>query len=306
MKAICTLICLLLSAVSQAQSYIPFPYGNARWTYLTTYDMYGAHSKGYDQLMLSADEVVMDGNTYHKLYRRGSGESWGSGYPPLIDNIADGPDRDMGGIREADKRVYYKPMAGAPEITLFDFNMGIGDHMPIGLAYDMYMGDIRQSSAAITNIYYANVGNVMRKHYEIDGQSYVVEGLGGEFGLWTYRRELDGDKRSFICANDGYGFIHPGNEPCNYIYSQGTPTAIYSIAASNTIALYPNPCTDKLYIIAPENSTLCIYDMIGNAVLKTETSRAATSIAYLPNGIYIAHITSKTGNLLKRQRLVKQ
>jgi len=97
-------------------------------------------------------------------------------------------------------------------------------------------------------------------------------------------------------------------------YSKCTITGT-SMPSENSIAtLYPNPATDQIYIVLParmnnQNISCRIFDIMGKEV-KTETfpntlqDRLQLSVANIPAGIYIVHLSS--GNLQQNLKFIKR
>ncbi|MEO9892161.1 T9SS type A sorting domain-containing protein [Aurantibacter sp.] len=81
-------------------------------------------------------------------------------------------------------------------------------------------------------------------------------------------------------------------------------------SASNEIAdfkLYPNPAFDNVvYITTSLNApkTVIIYDVFGEAVLRTRMTNKALSIARLTPGVYVMNITEKN-KTIRRKLVVK-
>jgi hypothetical protein len=78
--------------------------------------------------------------------------------------------------------------------------------------------------------------------------------------------------------------------------------------SSSAISVYPNPVTDNIHIVLPENvvhAVFTLYDMQGKVLIRKEVSdRDAVSVSNLANGIYIYNVGTEKE---KRQgKIVKQ
>jgi hypothetical protein len=120
-------------------------------------------------------------------------------------------------------------------------------------------------------------------------------------------------------ANQGYRFVQWNNgntdNPRNITVMQDTTfTAIFesTIGITNkemsTISVYPNPATDNINIILPENvpyAVFTLYDMQGRMLIKREvSSRDIAPINNLAPGIYIYNV--QTNKQSYQGRIIKQ
>jgi hypothetical protein len=69
---------------------------------------------------------------------------------------------------------------------------------------------------------------------------------------------------------------------------------------TSTISVYPNPATDNIHIILPENTPHAIftlYDMQGKMLIRQEVNnRKTVSVSNLASGIYIYHVRTEKEN----------
>ena len=71
----------------------------------------------------------------------------------------------------------------------------------------------------------------------------------------------------------------------------------------NTIVIYPNPVSDRLYISSQKVSEYQILDLMGKVVLKG-TMRSFIDVSTLQNGLYYIELKTKQG-VLQAQRFIK-
>jgi hypothetical protein len=120
-------------------------------------------------------------------------------------------------------------------------------------------------------------------------------------------------------ANSGYRFVRwdDGNtdNPRTIIVTRDISfEAIFNVETgianreTSTISIYPNPATDNITIVLPENTShafFTLYDMQGRMLIKREVSSQETvSINNLANGIYIYHVRTVKEN--RQGKIVKQ
>ena len=78
-----------------------------------------------------------------------------------------------------------------------------------------------------------------------------------------------------------------------------------SLSKSLIISAYPNPCSNQLTIKgAPKNSTVILYDLLGNEILNCFSTQIQTS--ELPTGLYIIKIMTSEGEFVHQQKLTIQ
>ncbi len=79
------------------------------------------------------------------------------------------------------------------------------------------------------------------------------------------------------------------------------------VLIENTIAVYPNPSSDKIFIKNSSNATLTnvkLFNLLGSLVQQTNVTEEI-DITRLPTGIYMMFIATDTGNVFTK-RIIKQ
>ena len=79
------------------------------------------------------------------------------------------------------------------------------------------------------------------------------------------------------------------------------------VLIENTITVYPNPSSDKIFIKNSSNATLTnvkLFSLLGSLVLQTNVTEEI-DISSLPTGIYMMFIATDTGNVFTK-RIIKQ
>ena len=74
---------------------------------------------------------------------------------------------------------------------------------------------------------------------------------------------------------------------------------------NNEISVYPNPCTDHLYVEARDNSTrFKIISLGGNVCLEGVLAKGGIDVNHLPSGAYVMQLWSPSG--IQTQKFWKQ
>jgi len=138
----------------------------------------------------------------------------------------------------------------------------------------------------------------------------TVKGFAGEFYVEDSTFNFGWMKGSF----DFCDLTPPATEP--YIdYNSGTidPDITYcqdpvnDLEGSAFISIYPNPARNTLYIesgnTGPE--TIKLYDIIGNLISSHEQANSINT-SELQKGIYFVEFIDKNGNIIMREKLIKE
>ena len=87
------------------------------------------------------------------------------------------------------------------------------------------------------------------------------------------------------------------------------PNSVYAVEFNqNTIAIFPNPCSDKLQILFKEEmvnkmALLNLYDMMGRKIVSNKiqtTSNNTYSLGTISNGIYFLEIEIENQKVIKK------
>jgi hypothetical protein len=120
-------------------------------------------------------------------------------------------------------------------------------------------------------------------------------------------------------TNSGYRFVQWNDgitdNPRTITVTQDTTfTAIFNVATgianreTSTRSVYPNPATDNINIVLPENvshAVFMLYDMQGKMLIKQEIrNQDMVSINNLANGMYIYNVKTEKEN--RQGKIVKQ
>lgn len=144
---------------------------------------------------------------------------------------------------------------------------------------------------------YGGAGFSYDSHY----QSEIYDRIGDISYLLDYVQDFlgicdDGNER-FLCYEDSLiGIYQKDTFSCNY-----SNNAIQELA-KETIKIYPNPTSDKIYVeLNGQGVEFHVSDLIGN---KIANAKGSMDTGNLPNGIYFVRVKTAEG-LLTRKIIVQ-
>lgn len=240
--------------------------------------------------------------TYKKVMKQGSGYYSWIGNPPAgcsgtymyIDTIP------WCLVRSAGKQMYVWMPSDTAEQLLFDFNLQVGDTLPI--SYTTWNNDV-----FVTAIDSFNTGVGYRKRFALGGNTwatYLLEGVGSDKGF------LEPISIPLEC---GYDLLCYGTNDTAWYPVQGPTcnlqTAANSLVFGKDVTVYPNPASDQLIISLPTDEkdvTVMLYDQSGRVIYTAMPNSSIISIPVetRPNGIYVLHVTGTTSSY--HQKIVIQ
>lgn len=293
---------LLLSIVS-SQTYYPIPESNTYWQYSYSSIPMSCPCWGHcfdEQIKVYGDTVVNE-MIYHKLtrstisYDENCTQSfYNHGYQGAFRNDVDS------------KKVWYIPDGEQSEVLLYDFNLEVGDTIPINylIPYDFHF--------YIDEIDFVEVGNSSRKRYKIFGDIniteeplIIIEGLGGQnliapFDSWWYFEE----GYYFQCINMNNTLFYPEGDECEIMVKTN------DYIKEQALELFPNPSTGKFWIknlsASPKPISIDVFNSFGERLKKLKSRDLINPIdlsAY-PKGIYLIMI--KWENKESLQKIIIQ
>jgi hypothetical protein len=72
------------------------------------------------------------------------------------------------------------------------------------------------------------------------------------------------------------------------------------------VQVYPNPATDQIFINGVKDTRVSIYSVDGKLVKSIESfTGTAIDVSELRNGIYVLHITTSDGNVIRKKIVVQ-
>ena len=293
------LLTLLLNVNSYAQDYEYIPIvksGVQIWTTESSSEGFGGH---YSRFALTEEDTIMDdGKLYKKLYF-------------FLDSAFNHSTAEcIGGIREEDKKVYYKGKAsydGEPWTTglLCDFSLSVGDTFDVPPFWDL--------TVIVIDVDTVDFLGIQRRQIHLgfsdwaDAMFKWIEGIGSDLGLLfaTYQRFLlkINANGSLLCyLNNGeLQYNNSGDKGCFPIIGLDEIKL-----EDNSINLYPNP-TSKEVNISSENiiNSIEIFNSLGQKLYQTNVKAKGKTldINSLSKGVYIIGVSTDKGYV--RKKLIK-
>jgi hypothetical protein len=309
---------LVLGGWARAQQHIyhPFPDTLAMWVdqyQQTCYDQVtgvGGHMEQCDIFLMEGDTLLSDSSVWKKLW--------------LYSSTSQTAQKVFfGGLYEdSTKKIWLKKADSTPPFVLYDFALTVGDTFWLQIPdMDTMYAIVAQDVVDTLN------GKDLRKlflnfaqnglYYTGNGKpnlflaQYVtwLEGIGADKGFIYFLDYISDrtcwfDKSLLYYKIDTVNFsLSPSVSCFDYV---SAPTIVSPLAFSLT----PNPASSYLTVSISEQhtgSTLTLTDLAGRVVLKSEieNSQSETSIAALPSGIYLAVLTTPSGQQAVR-KVVKE
>lgn len=163
-----TILFLGISFLGHAQSYQPFPTGNASWIeYRYHHYGFGGGNHHIQKTNLRHDlrgDTTINNLTYKKVYYSAR-DSVSAGDPPWSNTVTNLYDIYAGAIREdSEKRVFVLPPDELNEQLLYDFNLSIGDTIPSNFIDDNLYPNTHFTVGATDSM---QIGDNYHKTYEI-------------------------------------------------------------------------------------------------------------------------------------------
>lgn len=253
-------------------------------------------------------DTIINNRIYKKLYTKGFGDySWWNPQPPpqfcvgtfyYNDSIA-----PIGFIRDSAKLVFYlEPFAVTPEELIYDFNLQVGDSLPV--SFVSTPGVIVQSIDSLL------ISNSYRKRYYLHFLSssvsqYMIEGLGHERGLLEpVAADLECNY-SLVCfgVNDSSYFPSPGLN-CDI------PLDVQNIGSNEfNVVLYPNPTSGSFRI---QSNTEMTEIRIFNSLMQVLQSNYVNNVKIVDisldevsTGLFFISIRLLNTDLILFRRIIK-
>jgi hypothetical protein len=268
-----------LSAKAQTSVYHPFPTTNAGWVY-QYYDDFHMPTSYFGSYAITGDTVFSGTN-----YKRIAGcSAWGF--------------CGIGGIRDSNKVIYFRPDTAITEYVLYDFNLNLGDTMihPFG-----------GTPTGIDTVTIMNVDSVLasdgyHRRLWLSTFDMWIEGIGSMTYLFVPAGNMGVSGNDvLICMTTDSGFAYPpGIGSCIVSVPEQSQT-------KNKITISPNPMTDELNVEVnnKEFSEFILYDIASRKLLQQKFTNSVTlNTEQLAKGIYIYEVQSKNGSY-KKGKIVK-
>lgn len=198
-------------------------------------------------------------------------------------------------LRDTFQSVFYQDTLGSPEALLYNFNLSVGDSLPV--TYNNY-----DSTITIVAIDSIPISNFYRKIFTLSNGAnahYLLEGIGSDYGLieplwliidWSSNLECYG-------INDSMYYPSPGPICTNGVGIQ-EPNSINDFG----ITIIPNPASH--YISLETTNPIIHFDsfVIQNSINQTLITKSINRVAKfqvdvsdLSHGVYFVIAKLSTG-----------
>ncbi|MBC7774777.1 MAG: hypothetical protein H7246_05000 [Phycisphaerae bacterium] len=308
------LIPILFSLPSFASGQAPnFFVEGSRWVYQTSESWEPGQPFGHDwveQNIIHGDTLI-GGVLYHKVYSTIHATT--TVYQPypepplnLYDEYSFGPTF----IRHdpVQNKVYYLPSIDSTERLIYDFNLKVGDTLPMqSIIFPIGVVD------SIENV--ALFGASVKKFYtsqDQDGsvyqENYILEGMGGSNGLTFYQPvflSVSGSVYStnLVCFQSGDSIYSPLNGDCPFLEYVSTT---HAVSEEVSVVVAPNPTQGVFTVLVGEtlrNATFIATDCFGRKLQSILLTEQNTSGQLPSEGVYFWRI-EKEGRVIRAGKLI--
>lgn len=299
----CLTIFLLLQPTirSMAQSYLPFPEQGGIWgsEHSSIICLNGITAVCYVNKTVTNGDTIINGLKYVKLLER-SLQQDGGGWLALTGIY------NAGFLRNdsINKRVYYKETASSNDTLLYDFNLEVGDTLPVSMVYDP-----QQSVITVDNIDTITENEVMLRRYHLDhagwGDSYLIEGVGSTLGLFSPIVPFFEFTWDLVCYYNYEKMISWGSGWCDQIIVD-----VQGLSEGKNLSVYPNPFNNTLNINYSNKDHEIISVEIYNSIGQKNFSQNILHFPFIVNttgflpGIYMMNMY-RSGKQVSFKKLVK-
>jgi len=315
MKKICFVFLFsYLTSHSIAQQYIPFPTtSDAVWRE-NAINVSGltSHQFSFYEVTIIKDTVI-SAFTYHELAATG----WG--YEMLYNNggwngpyVGGVPLPCCGAIREdGQKKIYYYDYNDLTEYLLYDFNLSVGDTLPLSYINQPNTNIVSGIDSIDINGQYHKRFLIADAFYPTLAYAAYIEGVGSTLGLLGgqfHETVLPLDVFSkLICfsENGSSTMIDTLIDPAQCDLYSGTAP---DLVLKSELHIYPNPCLDKVTIqSASPLEQIILYNSLGNKIdsWKTSSDLKEIDLINVHPGLYflqvIAGYKTWTEKVIKRE-----
>jgi len=203
---------------------------------------------------------------------------------------------------DTDKKVWLRMPSDEEEFLAYDFSIGVGDSVLVGMNNTEYL--------RVDSISEIVINQSQRKKFWLSAINYPsyyketwIEGIGSSKGIcWSGSVLVVGGRFWLLCMyeNEILTYINPNYESCYLI------TEINEIE-DLSLEIYPNPAKNLLFIKNTENLTItsiALYNAKGQLIRQFDKMLDQFDISGISSGCYTFQIVTKTG-LITRKLLIK-
>ena len=208
--------------------------------------------------------------------------------------------QDAGMFREEDRKVYFIPKDSISELLLYDFNLELGDTFHLDPYLILAPEIVYNVALGIDSIVTGD--DIIRKRICFEQGGCWIEGVGPTYGSFTlpwHFISLSGDYYLYCFTNDSIDIfekqfsIQVGDYEYEQVGCNGIISSDRDIYFNNNITVLPNPFTERIDVIAPENKSadkLKLYSLNSKIVASSIKSNTLILDEQIKPGLYILHI----------------
>lgn len=298
------LLCLLMSISKAYAQDVHFFKDGTRWVYYTeeSYEPGQIWQRSFMEENTILGDTVMKGVTYKKLYRRFV--HFLRVMPPFphqsaVDTSYESRGPEYIRLSESGNRVFYRSHPDSSEVLICDFDLQIGDTIPLRSLVPRYN--------QVKKVDTVHVFGHIRKIFVLDTDYYpirnaIIEGIGGLNGLTENKPAFPAISggifmTDLICFEyEGQQYLPP------YTVHNFYPCPSHDEFASNTsdqnyvqFSVAPNPNSGIFTVTVPEHflgSEFILFDPIGAVLQKTTLKTLETNISVNSSGLHFYSILS--------------
>lgn len=278
---------------------------NARWVYQTEESAELGQINFYSGLEENTilGDTLLDGITYKKLYKRFKHTN--SVRPPLPNQGSTTIGYESKGpmfirYEESENKVYFKESADSSEVVMYNFNLELGDSIPLKSEY--FQANIIKRIDTIS-VFGINQALLVLDTLSLPTRNGIINGVGSLNGLTFYQPTLPALSGGILMTEmvcfeyENNTFKSPWAEqnlfPC--------PSISEFIASSNVVEIepvniFPNPNNGNFFIQIPENyigSKFTIYNLNGQIQQSFTLQNIKNEIILDAQGLYFYTIKGK-------------
>lgn len=302
MKNLTTLITLLSCNILFSQNYTFFPEAKAIWNQTHKYlPNCGSFPCKITQYIQDGDTII-DFKRFNKLYESGERiADWNRTDPnfpiPIYEFYNIGY---IGAIRQdsSSKKIFYLPKDYEKDTLLYDFNLSVGDPVPITFINNLIDTIIKIDSVELTNGQFVKRYHPSKIGYE---DMYLIEGIGSSLGLITQFYFGFEEYDNLNCHFRDNIWIYPSNASCEIL------TSAHNVINDNFEFSYNyRESTISYKSINNRISKIVIYDIMGNQLFVNNPESRNFSVKLDKEfGIYFSLITFDNGDVITKKFLVR-
>jgi hypothetical protein len=251
-------------------------------------------------------DTLIGNQLYRKLYTRGSGSYQWMAQPPAMNCSGTFSFNDVnhpvGFVRDEGNVIWYAT-PGAPEEVLYDYNLEVGDFLPLTLT-NFHSGIQVESIESIL------IGDQSRRKFNLSansGVAYLIEGLGHDYGFIEAIPPILECGHELLC----YGWADQSWYPEAGESCQLDMSVRESNALPADLRVVPNPSGGRFSVRLPQHFDASEVRICGptGAIAQVATRLRDDNLSidldgYQP-GIYLLVIHSDKGTFLSTRLILE-